>query len=330
MCEHVCLCVFCMILSWMLFFLFKRCLALSHGYFWSFLTAWHLPVCERTVLELCLPFLANVLSSFAFTVCDVHTALSLIVLIMRVFDLNWGRQLRHWFVSCSEQQNEALECLANCFIRANDEHSTESHTFKATFTHLGQSQVDHTIISEDRLRTRPSADFLLHKCFIIEWESTVALLLFAHAHGLKPLTFKSRVDSLSETSPNRWFSSCHSSLFENCVPTSCSLPPTQSDNYRYLFFINEVKLQLSLHLLELRWNFFWWWLGSFNRCPSYRVDKHLHFCMSTLCSICPPHSPPSLPSRPSAGATPIHMSLVLSKFPVKKGFFLLVGGPWIL
>lgn len=95
-----------------------------------------------------MPFLANVFTSFAFTVCDVHTALSLIVLIMRVFDLNWGRQRRHWFVSCAEQQTEALECLANCFIRENDEHSTESHTFTAMFTHLGQSQVDHTIISE--------------------------------------------------------------------------------------------------------------------------------------------------------------------------------------
>lgn len=98
-------------------------------------------------MEPCLPFLANVFS-FVFTVCDVHTALSLIVLIMRVFDLNWGRQRRYWFVSRAERKNEALECLANSFIRENDEHSTESHTFKAMFTHLGQSQVDHTIISE--------------------------------------------------------------------------------------------------------------------------------------------------------------------------------------
>lgn len=100
------------------------------------------------VLEQCLPFLANVFPSFVFPVCDVHTALSLIVLIMRVFDLSCERQRRRWCVSHTEQQTEALECLANCFIRENDEHSTESHTFKAMFTHLGRSQVDHIIISE--------------------------------------------------------------------------------------------------------------------------------------------------------------------------------------
>lgn len=85
--------------------------------------------------------------------------------------------------------------------------------------------------------------------------STVALLLFAHAHGLKPLTFKSPVDSLSETGGFllvilpflRIVSQLHARSLLHSPP---------SDNYRYLFFINEVKLQLSLHLLELRWNFF--------------------------------------------------------------------------
>lgn len=55
-------------------------------------------------------------------------------------------------------------------------------------------------------------------------------------------------------------------------------PP--ADNYRYLFFINEVKSQLSLSFLELRGKLFRWWLGSFNRCLFYFkwVNICIHVC----------------------------------------------------
>lgn len=204
MSEPVHLCVFCKILSWMLFFPFKRCLALLHGYFWSFPTTWHLPVCEQTVLELCLPFLANGFSSFPFTLCDVHTALSLIVLIIGVFDLKWGRQRHHWFVSHAEQQTEALECLVNCFTRKNDEHSTESHTFKAMFTHLGKSQVAHAIISE---RIDWGQDPLLISCctsVLLLNERALLLSCYLHMLMVSSLWHLSHVwNSLSETSPIR-------------------------------------------------------------------------------------------------------------------------------
>lgn len=118
---------------------------------------------------------------------------------------------------------------------------------------------------------------------VIKGLNIVALLFCARAHSLKLLTFKSRVDSTWNGSCSSWFSACHSFPFlrnMSRLHAHSRLRGPPADNYRYLFFINEVKSQLSLSFLELRGKLFRWWLGSFNRCLFYFkwVNICIHIC----------------------------------------------------
>lgn len=99
--DRMCACVFVSVWFWAecYFSFYKLCLALlsekEAGLFWP------PDVCQQVTLRfwtsVCL-FLgggASVICSFAFAVCDVHTALSLIVLITMVCDLSCGRWASH-------------------------------------------------------------------------------------------------------------------------------------------------------------------------------------------------------------------------------------------
>lgn len=114
---------------------------------------------------------------------------------------------------------------------------------------------------------------------VINRLNIVALLFCARAHSLKLLTFK------PPQRPGKRFLLfvvfCLSFFpFLSRLPARSRLRGPPADNYRYLFFINEVKSQLSLPFLELRGKLFLWWLGSFNRCL-------FHFkCMNICIHIC--------------------------------------------
>lgn len=118
---------------------------------------------------------------------------------------------------------------------------------------------------------------------VIKRLNFVALLFCACAHCLKLFTCKSHMDSTWNGSSSLWFSACHPFPFSRSMSRlyACSrLRGPPAGNYRYLFFINEVKPQLSRPFLELRGKLFHWWLGSFNRCLFHFkwVNICIHIC----------------------------------------------------
>lgn len=113
---------------------------------------------------------------------------------------------------------------------------------------------------------------------VIERLSIVALLLCAHGHSLQLLTFQSRVDPPETGLPLRGFPHVILSLFlrnTSRLHVCSRLRGPPADNYRYLFFINEVKSQHSLPFFERETFSVMPWL--LQQMPvSFQMDEHLH------------------------------------------------------
>lgn len=107
------------------------------------------------------------------------------------------------------------------------------------------------------------------------------LCVFTHGSSLTLLTLKPHLETRNEMrSPLCSFLLVIPPFWEihPFLPACFLLHNPPSDNYRSLFFINEVKSEHSFSFQELMRKTFLWWGGCFNRCLSVpsEVNEHQH------------------------------------------------------